>query len=410
MSGRFPGARDLDAFWANARAGVEPLESFTDEEMAAAGLDRATVSRPNWVKRGTVLENADHFDASFFGYSPREAQIIDPQQRVFLETAWEALENAGYITEPEGASIGVFAGWSSPACIIAQLLADPELVASVGGYQLMLGNDKDFLTTRVSYKLDLHGPSMAVQTACSTSLVAVQVAVRALQRGECDIALAGGVSITFPQRTGYQYLVGMIFSPDATCRPFDSEARGTRGGAGVGIVVLQRLAEALADRDTIHAVILGAAINNDGAAKAGYTAPRVEGQQEVIATAQAIGGVDPRTIGYVEAHGTGTPLGDPIEIGALTRAFRSGTTDTEFCAIGSVKANIGHHNAAAGVTGLIKSVLALGHADLPPLVHYRSPNPQLSLSTSPFRVPTEAEPWMRGETPRRAAVSSFGIG
>src|SRR3569833_1164304 len=307
MSGRFPGARDLDAFWANVRAGVVSLDSFTDEEMAAAGLDRATVSRPNWVKRGTVLENADHFDASFFGYPPREAQIIDPQQRVFLETAWEALENAGYITEPEGASIGVFAGSSIPTYIIAQLLADPELVASVGGYQLMLGNDKDFLTTRVSYKLDLHGPSMTVQTACSTSLVAVQVACRALQRGECDMALAGGVSITFPQRTGYQYQEGMIFSPDGTCRPFDENAKGTRGGAGAGVVVLKRLDDALADGDTIHAVILGAAVNNDGAGKAGYTAPSVDGQVEAIATAQALAGVPARSISYIEAHGTATP-------------------------------------------------------------------------------------------------------
>ena len=362
------------------------------------------------MKRGTVLEDADLFDASFFGYSPREAQIIDPQQRVFLETAWAALENAGYASEPEGSSIGVFAGSSMPTYIVTQLLADPELIASVGGYQLMLGNDKDFLTTRVSYKLDLHGPSLVVQTACSTSLVAVQVAVRALQRGECDMALAGGVSISFPQRSGYQFQEGMIFSPDATCRPFDKDARGTRAGAGVGIVVLKRLDEAIADRDTIHAVILGAAVNNDGAAKAGYTAPSIDGQVDAIATAQALSGVDPRTIGYVEAHGTGTPLGDPIEIAALTRAFRVGTDEREFCAIGSHKANIGHLDAAAGVTGLIKTVLALEHHEIPPLVHFQSANPQLSLPTSPFRVPTEAEEWRRGETPRRAAVSSFGIG
>jgi phthiocerol/phenolphthiocerol synthesis type-I polyketide synthase E len=410
MSGRFPGARDLDAFWANLRGGVESLDTFSDAELAAAGVDRALSSRADWVRRGTVLEDADYFDASFFGYSPREAQIIDPQQRVFLETAWEALENAGYVTEPDDSTIGVFAGSSMPTYIISQLLADPDLIASVGGYQLMLGNDKDFLTTRVSYKLDLQGPSMVIQTACSTSLVAVQVAVRSLQRGECDMALAGGVSINFPQGTGYQYQEGMIFSPDATCRPFDKDAHGTRGGAGVGIVVLKRLDEALADRDTIHAVILGAAINNDGAAKAGYTAPSVDGQVDAIATAQALSGIDVGTIGYVEAHGTGTPLGDPIEIAALTRAFRARTEAREFCAIGSVKANIGHLDAAAGVAGLIKATLALEHEEIPPLVHFKSANPQLSLSTSPFRVPTESEPWKRRATPRRAAVSSFGIG
>jgi acyl transferase domain-containing protein len=410
MSGRFPGARDLDAFWANLRAGVESLTEFTDAEMAAAGVDRALLKRADWVKRGTVLEGADLFDASFFGYSPREAQIIDPQQRIFLETAWEALENAGYTSEPDGSTIGVFAGSSMPTYIVTQILADPELVASVGGYQLMLGNDKDFLTTRVSYKLDLHGPSMAIQTACSTSLVAVQVAVRSLQRGECDIALAGGVSINFPQGTGYQYQEGMIFSPDAACRPFDKDAKGTRAGAGVGIVVLKRLDEALADRDTIHAVIVGAAINNDGAAKAGYTAPSVDGQVEAIATAHVLSGVDPRTIGYVEAHGTGTPLGDPIEIAALTRAFRAGTDDREFCAIGSVKANIGHLDAAAGVTGLIKATLALEHEEIPPQLHFTSANPQLELSSSPFRVTTSAEAWKRNDSVRRAAVSSFGIG
>jgi acyl transferase domain-containing protein len=410
MSGRFPSARDLDAFWKNLRDGVESLETFSDAEMAASGVDRARSSRPDWVKRGTVLEDADLFDAGFFGYSPREAQIIDPQQRVFLETAWEALENAGYVSEPEGSTIGVFAGSSMPTYIITQLLADPELIASVGGYQLMLGNDKDFLATRVSYKLDLHGPSLVIQTACSTSLVAVQVAARSLQRGECDIALAGGVSINFPQRSGYQYQEGMIFSPDGTCRPFDRDARGTRAGAGAGAVVLKRLDDALADRDTIHAVILGAAVNNDGAAKVGYTAPSVDGQVDAIATAQALAGVDPRSIGYVEAHGTGTSLGDPIEIAALTRVFRVGTDAREFCAIGSHKANIGHLDAAAGVAGLIKTVLALQHEEIPPLVHFQSANPQLSLTDSPFRVPTRAEPWQRGDTPRRAAVSSFGIG
>jgi acyl transferase domain-containing protein/acyl carrier protein len=410
LSGRFPGARSLEHFWENLRAGLDVLQTFTDEEMASAGVPPAIRSGSRWVNRGTVLDDVDRFDASFFGYSPREAQILDPQQRIFLECAWEALEHAGYAAEPAGRSIGVYAGASINSYLFTHILSDPALAQSVGGYQLMLGNDKDFLCTRVSYKLDLHGPSLTIQTACSTSLVAVEVACRALQLGECDMALAGGVSLAFPQRTGYQYEDGMIFSPDGTCRPFDAEGRGTRAGAGAGIVVLKRLDQAIADRDTIHAVILGAAINNDGAGKAGYTAPSIDGQVDAIAQAQALAGVPARSISYIEAHGTATPLGDPIEIAALTRAFRASTPDAQFCALGSLKANLGHLDAAAGVAALIKTVLALEHRELPPLAHFRSPNPLLDLPTSPFRVPTSAEPWTTDDTPRRAGVSSFGIG
>ena len=410
MSGRFPGAPTLQQFWQNLRTGVESLNTFTDAELDAVGVNATVRALPGWVRRGTVLENADHFDAGFFGYSPREAQLIDPQQRVFLECAWEALEDAGYAGEPEGRAMAVYAGSALNTYVLSQLLPNRELLASVGGYQIMIGNDKDFLTTRVSYKLDLHGPSMAIQTACSTSLVAVQVACQALFRGECDMAMAGGVAINFPQGTGYQYQEGMIFSPDGVCRPFDVDARGTRAGAGAGIVLLKRLDDAIADRDTIHAVILGAAINNDGAGKAGFTAPSIEGQMEVIATAQALAGVTPDTISYVEAHGTATPLGDPIEIAALTRVFRESTDATAFCTIGSLKANLGHLDAAAGVAGLIKTVLALRHRELPPQLNFRAPNPQLQLDASPFRVATTIEPWARRDTPRRAGVSSFGIG
>ena len=410
MSGRFPGAPTLRQFWQNLRNGVESLDEFSEAELTAAGVNAAIQALPGWVPRGTVLEDADHFDASFFGYSPREAQIIDPQQRVFLECAWEALEDAGYAGEPEGRTVGIYAGSSLNSYVLSQLLPNRDLLASVGGYQLMIGNDKDFLTTRVSYKLDLHGPSMSIQTACSTSLVAVQVACQALYRGECDMAMAGGVSITFPQRTGYQYQEGMIFSPDGTCRPFDADARGTRSGSGAGIVVLKRLDDAIADHDSIRAVILGAAINNDGAGKAGYTAPSVDGQMEVIATAQALAGISPESIGYIEAHGTATPLGDPIEMAALTRVFREATDANAFCTIGSLKANLGHLDAAAGVAGLIKTVLALRHRELPPQLNFRAPNPQLQLETSPFRVTTTLEPWARRDTPRRAGVSSFGIG
>ncbi len=410
LGGRFPGAPTVRQFWRNLRAGVESLETFSDAEMDAANVPASVRAMPGWVSRGTTLENADLFDAAFFGYAPREAQIIDPQQRVFLECAWEALEDAGYAGEPEGRTVAIYAGSSLNSYVYSQLMPNRDLIASVGGYQMMIGNDKDFLTTRVSYKLDLHGPSLAIQTACSTSLVAVQVACQALFRGECDMALAGGVSITFPQTTGYLYQEGMIFSPDGSCRPFDVNAKGTRGGDGAGLVVLKRLDDAIADRDTVHAVILGAAINNDGAAKAGYTAPSVEGQMEVIATAQALAGVSPETISYIEAHGTATPLGDPIEIAALTRVFRASTDATGFCALGSLKANLGHLDAAAGVAGLIKTVLALKHRELPPQLNFSAPNPQLELDRSPFRVVTTLEPWANGASPRRAGVSSFGIG
>jgi phthiocerol/phenolphthiocerol synthesis type-I polyketide synthase E len=410
LAGRFPDARNLDDFWRNIRAGSESLETFSDAELDAAGVPVNLRSDKQFVRKGTTLEGSDLFDARFFGISPREAQILDPQHRIFLECAWEALEHAGYAPGAMQKTVGVYAGSGMNTYLFAQILRDPALMNAVGGYQLMLGNDKDFLCTRVSYKLDLRGPSMNVQTACSTSLVAVEVACRALQMGECDMALAGGVSVNFPQRAGYLYQDGMIFSSDGHCRPFDAAASGTRAGAGAGIVVLKRLADALADRDTIHAVIRGAAINNDGAAKAGYTAPSIEGQVEVIATAQALAGVDPRSISYLEAHGTATPLGDPIEIAALTRVFRATTSDTGFCRLGSLKANLGHLDAAAGVAGLIKTVLALTHREFPPLANFRSPNPHLDLARSPFTASAEGSMWPGGDGPRRAGVSSFGIG
>jgi acyl transferase domain-containing protein len=410
LAGRFPGARDLDAFWENLRNGVESLETFGEAHLDAAGMPRGLQADPMFVHKGTVLENAEHFDAQFFGISPREAQIIDPQQRIFLECAWEALEHAGYLPGDPGQVVGVYGGAGMNTYLYAQILKNPALAEASGGYQLMLGNDKDFLCTRVSYKLGLRGPSMTVQTACSTSLVAVEVACRALQMGECDMALAGGVSVGFPQRVGYLYQDGMIFSPDGHCRPFDAAAAGTRAGAGAGIVVLKRVADAIAARDTIHAVIRGAAINNDGAVKAGYTAPSIEGQAEAIATAQCRAGVDPRSISYVEAHGTATPLGEPIEVAALTRVFRQSTQYVGFCHLGSLKANLGHLDTAAGVAGLIKTVLALKHQEIPPLANFRTANPRLELERSPFSASSERFPWERGPTPRIAGVSSFGIG
>jgi phthiocerol/phenolphthiocerol synthesis type-I polyketide synthase E len=410
LAGRFPGAADLEQFWQNIRAGVESLETFSDADIEAAGVDVRKRTSAAYVKQGTVLEGADLFDAAFFGLAPREAQVLDPQQRIFLECAWEALEHAGHGADAGKHAVGVYAGASMNTYLLTQILRDPALMEAAGGYQLMLGNDKDFLCTRVSYKLDLRGPSVTIQTACSTSLVAVVMACRALARGECDIALAGGVSVSFPQRSGYLYQEGMILSPDAHCRPFDVKAGGTRAGAGCGIVVLKRYSDAVAERDTIHAVIRGAAINNDGAGKAGYTAPSVDGQVEVIATAQALAGVEPRDISYVEAHGTATPLGDPIEIAALTQVFRASTNDVGFCRLGSLKANLGHLDAAAGVAGLIKTVLALRHRELPPLVNFTAPNPQLALDSSPFAASASSAAWEGTGAPRRAAVSSFGIG
>jgi acyl transferase domain-containing protein/acyl carrier protein len=409
MAGRFPGARDLDEFWRNIREGAEALEDFAEADLSAAGIGPELRNDPRFVGRGTALEQSLQWDAGFFGYSPREAQIIDPQQRIFLECAWEAMENAGYGAPNHGCAVGVYAGASMNTWLIAKLMRNPEVLAAAGAYQLMLGNDKDFLCTRVSYKLDLRGPSMTIQTACSTSLVAVEAACRAIVSNECDMALAGGVSITFPERSGYLHQEGMILSPDGHCRPFDALAAGTRAGAGAGIVVLKRFDRAVSDGDTIHAVIRGIAVNNDGAGKAGYTAPSLEGQVGVIATAQALAEVDPRTIGYMEAHGTATPLGDPIELAALNAAFRAGTGDIGFCRLGSLKANLGHLDAAAGVAGLIKAVLVLKNRELPPLVNFRTPNPTLTLHETPFTASAVAEPWLC-DGPRRAAVSSFGIG
>ncbi len=412
MAGRFPGAPNLDAFWRNLRDGAESMRRFTPEELAREGVDPALIADPAYVPVRAMLDDADLFDAAFFGINPREAQVIDPQHRLFLEVAWEALENAACDPDrtPEGAAVGVFAGTTMSTYVLANLLANPEFLRTVGTYQTMLGNDKDYIATRLSYKLNLRGPSVVVQTACSTSLVAVQMACQALLARQCDIALTGGVSVGFPQHRGYVYQSGMILSPTGQCRAFDAEAHGTVAGEGVGVVVLKRLHDALEQGDPIRAIIRGAAINNDGARKVGYTAPGIDGQTEVITRAQALGGVAPETVSYVEAHGTGTELGDPIEVAALTRAFRAGTDRTQFCAIGSVKTNIGHLDAAAGIAGLIKTVLALENATIPASLHFERPNPQIDFASSPFFVNAATRPWPDGDTPRRAGVSSFGIG
>ena len=371
---------------------------------------QALLNNPNFVKRGTPFERPDWFDAGFFGFNPREAEIIDPQHRLFLECAWEALEDAGYGGEIRPESVGVYGGTSGNSYMLSNIIGNTEVIEAAGGYQIMLASDKDFLATRVAYKLNLKGPSMAIQTACSTSLVAVQMACQALLARQCDMALAGGVSLSFPEKTGHMYNEGMILSPDGRCRPFDAEGRGIRAGHGAGIVVLKRLDDALRDRDAIRAVILGAAVNNDGAEKMGYSAPSVEGQSSVISAAIRMSGVNPESIRYVEAHGTGTQVGDPIEIAGLERAFRAHTDKKQFCAIGAVKGNIGHLDAAAGVAGLIKATLALKHKRIPATLHFKKANPVIDFANSPFFVNDKLSDWESNGSPRRAGVSSFGIG
>jgi acyl transferase domain-containing protein len=389
---------------------VESITFFTDEQLRASGVDPALLRDPDYVKAAAVMDDVDLFDASFFGFTAREAQLMDPQHRVLLECAWEAMEDAGYDSESLQGSVGVFAGATINTYLLVNLVSNPDLINGLDLVQINVTNGADFLTTRISYKLDLKGPSHLVQSACSTSLVAVHIACQSLLNEECDMALAGGVSINQKLRRGYRYVEGGIASPDGRCCAFDATAHGTLFGSGVGVVVLKRLKEALADGDCIRAVIIGSAINNDGALKVGYTAPSVEGQALVVTEALANAGVTAETISYVEAHGTGTPLGDPVEVQALTKAFRATTQKKGFCAIGSIKTNIGHLDAAAGVTSLIKTVLALTHQFLPPSLHFESPNPNIDFAGSPFYVNSRLSEWPANGTPRRAGVSSFGVG
>ncbi|TBR56739.1 hypothetical protein B4U84_28365 [Westiellopsis prolifica IICB1] len=410
MAGRFPEANNINEFWDNLRNGVESITALSDAELMATGVAPSVFQDSSYVKAKGVLENIELFDAPFFGINPKEATITDPQHRIFLECAWESLENAGYNSEIYPGRIGVYAGLSQSTYLLNNILANRELIDSIGSYQIWLGNDRDFLSTLISYKLNLTGPSVVVQTACSTSLVAIHYACQSLIAGESDIALAGGVSIAVPHRVGYTYQPGGIFAPDGHCRAFDAKANGTVSGSGVGIVVLKRLEEAIADRDYIYAVIQGSAINNDGAVKVGYTAPSMAGQAKAIAESYTIAGVEPESITYIETHGTGTVLGDPIEIAALNQVFCANTEKKGFCAIGSVKTNIGHLDTAAGVAGFIKTVLALKHRRIPPSLHFQEPNPQIDFANSPFYVNTTLSAWEPHATPRRAGVSSFGIG
>jgi len=411
MAGRFPKAADVETFWANVRDGKECLTTFIDAELEDAGEDPVTQRQPNYVKVGGPLEGMEDFDAGFFGFSPRDASIMDPQHRHILECAWEALEDAAIDPDAFDGAIGVFAGSGHNAYMPYNLLTNPSLVDSVGFFLLRhTGNDKDFLATRISYCLKLTGPSLNIQTACSTSLVATHMACQSLLNSECDLALAGGVTIELPHRRGYLYEEGEILSPDGHCRAFDAASKGTLFGSAAGVVALRRYTDAVEDGDVIHAVIRGSAINNDGANKVGYLAPSVEGQAACIGEALALSDTDPATVSYVECHGTGTPVGDPIEVAALTQAFREETDETGFCGIGSVKTNIGHTDTAAGVASLIKVVKALEARQLPPSLHFDKPNPSIDFESSPFYVNAKLQPWETPGHPRRAGINSLGVG
>lgn len=408
MAGRFPGAPDLDSFWRNLREGIESITFFDDEQLLEHGVPREHLESPNYVKAASVLAEHDRFDARFFGYNAREAAILDPQQRLFLETAWTALEDSGHTPAGFDGSIGVFAAANMSTYLMTNLIAGRSLPPGGDALELVVANDKDYVASRTAYKLNLDGPAVAVQTACSSSLAAVHLAAQSLLGFECDMALAGGVTLRCPQHAGYFYREGMIFSADGHCRPFDAQTTGTIAGSGAGAVVLKRLADALADGDHIDAVLRGSALNNDGAAKIGYTAPSVSGQAEVIAGALAVADIDPATVSAIEAHGTGTPLGDPIEIRALTEAF--GDSGARECALGALKGNIGHLDSTAGVAGLIKAVLQIRHGELAPVVNFNSPNPEIDFDATPFQVITEARKWSTGGAPKRIGVSSFGMG
>ncbi|MCB8976730.1 MAG: SDR family NAD(P)-dependent oxidoreductase [Ardenticatenaceae bacterium] len=411
LAGRFPGAANVDEFWQNIRSGVDSIRPLTDEEARAAGATDQQLQDPNFIKVNSALDELDGFDADFFGYNPRDAEIMDPQQRVFLESAWTALEHAGYDPAQYKGLIGVFGGSTTSSYLVYNLATNPQLLQHIDQGQIDIGNGADFLSTRVSYKFNLRGPSFTVQTACSTSLVAVHLACQALLGDECDMALAGGVAVHVDHPKGYQFVDGSILSPDGRTRTYDTEAVGTVFSSGVGVVVLKRLEDALADGDHIHGIILGTAINNDGSDKVGFPAPGVDGQAAVITEALSVAGVDAADIQYVEGHGSGTRLGDPIEIRAITKAFRTYTDETGYCPIGSVKTNVGHLTGAAGIAGLIKTVMAIENQEIPPSLNFETPNPEIDFGNAPVYPNPTLVPWETPEeTPRIAGVSSFGLG
>lgn len=409
MAGRFPGAASVEALWQALCEGRDGITRFSADTLDPS-IPASLRADPAYVPARGVFDGYDRFDAAFFGIAPKEAELMDPQQRVFLELCWECIERAGHVPDATTVPVGVFAGMYNASYFQRNVSAHPELVERLGAFQVMLGNEKDYIATRVAHKLNLTGPAVSVHTACSTSLVAIVQAVDSLRGGRCDMALAGGIAITCPVASGHLYQEGGMLSADGRTRSFDADATGTVFSDGAAVVLLRRLSDALADGDPVYAVIRGAAINNDGAGKASFTAPSSEGQAAVIAMAHADAGVDPRTIGYVETHGTATPMGDPIEIEGLTRAFRLGTRDNGFCIVGSVKSNIGHTLMAAGAAGVIKSAYALQHGLIPPTAHFSRPNPVIDFAATPFRPSGELLPWPEGMSPRRAGVSSFGVG
>ena len=421
MSCRFPGANNISEFWDNLCNGVESISFFEDAEILASGVEEELLKDPNYVKASPILKDIEGFDADFWGYSPKEAQLLDPQQRLFLKCAWESLEDAGYDPFNYRGDISLYGGAATNTYLLNNIYPNRHTIddrdrlgvinlSSMGGFQVTTANDKDYLTTRISYKLNLTGSSVNVQTACSTSLVTVHLACQSLINSECDLALAGGVSVHSPQKMGYLHQEGMILSADGHCRAFDRDASGTIFGSGAGMVVLKLLDKAIADGDRIYGVIKGSAVNNDGGTKVGYFAPNVDGQTRVVAEALAVADLPPESISYIEAHGTGTSLGDPIEVMALTQAYQHDTRKTGYCAVGSVKTNVGHLQMASGIVGLIKATLCLYHQKIVPSLHYTKPNPQIDLEHSPFYINTQLQEWTADSYPRRAGVNSLGIG
>lgn len=409
MSGRFPGADSVDEMWRNLLEGKESTSFFSDNELDPS-IDPSLRNDPTYVRARGVLRDADKFDAGFFGVNPRLAELMDPQQRIFLQVCWESLENAGYTAEQYPGLIGVFAGMGNNTYYTNNVLHHKNAISTVGPFMVMVANEKDYIATRVSHFMNLRGPGLSIHTACSTSLTAVAMACQSLRDHHCDMALAGGIAITSPVNSGHLYQEGGMFSSDGHTRSFDASATGTVFSDGCGVVVLKRYRDAVQDGDTVYAVIRGVGINNDGSGKASFTAPSVEGQAQAIAMAHADAGVTPDSITYVEAHGTATPLGDPIEVEALTLAFGNSVSEKQYCALGSVKSNFGHLTAAAGVAGLIKTALALKHKVIPPSINYTSPNPAIDFSNSPFFVNSTLRNWDANGKPRRAGVSSFGVG
>ena len=407
---RMPGAADVREFWQNLKSGTESISVFTQEELLEAGVSPDLLEDPNLVPAKGVLDNAEMFDANFFGISPHEAELMDPQHRVLMECAWAAMEDAGYVAEQYPGRISIFTSAGMNSYLPLNLMSNPGLTDKVGGFALSIYNDKDFVPTRIAYSMNIKGPAIDIGTACSSSLVSTHLACQHILTYQSDMALVGGITIHLPQKMGHFYEPGSAYSPDVHCRPFDATPSGLIDGNGAAVIILKRLEDAINDGDKVHAVIKGSAINNDGSDKVGYAAPSINGQASVILEAQAMADIEPETISYVETHGTSTPLGDPIELAGLTQAFRTGTDKSEFCGIGSVKSNIGHVDKAAGLAGLIKVTLGLEHELIPPSLNWSAPNPKLQIEKTPFYVVSKPKPWPRSTQPRRAGVSSFGVG